>query len=223
MKKIKVLIVDDHVMVRTGLRHLLESENDIEVIGEASDGAEGLELAKKLLPDVAIFDVAMPKMGGLEAIALLHKSVPKVKIVILSMFSKESFAHEALQAGAHAYVLKGAPGTDLLEAIHASHEGRYYFSSEVHARVIKSYVHRRKGKSLETTGYHQLTDREKQVFKLVIEGNSTAAIAKILCISNKTAEKHRTSLTKKLGINNPVEMMKYAVRIGLIDPEVWQN
>ena len=223
MSPIKVLIVDDHEMVRTGLRHLLEAESDIQVVGEANDGVEGLKMAKKLLPDVAVFDVAMPKMGGLEAISLLQKGFPQIKIVVLSMFSKESFAQEALQAGAHAYILKGAPGSDLLEGIRAAHEGRYFFSQEVHAKVVKGYTHQKQGQEAEAKGYNLLSEREKQVFRLLIEGNSSATIAKMLCISIKTAEKHRTSLTKKLGVSNPVELMKYAIRHGLVDPDTWRN
>jgi len=223
MNPIKVLIVDDHEMVRTGLRQLLETENDIKVVGEASDGVMGLELAKKLQPDVAVLDVAMPKMGGLEAIGLLRQSLPGIKIVILSMFGKETFAHEALRSGAHGYILKGAPSEDLIEAIRAAHEGRYYFSKEMHATVISSYVTRRREEENTSTGYHQLSERERQVFRLLIEGNSTAEIAKILCVSGKTAEKHRTSVVKKLQISSPVEMMKYAIRIGLVDPETWRN
>jgi len=223
MNPIKVLIVDDHEMVRTGLRQLLETENDIKVVGEASDGVAGLELAKELHPDVAVLDVAMPKMGGLETIGLMRQALPNVKIVILSMFGKESFAHEALRAGAHAYILKGAPSDDLLKAIRAAHAGRYYFSKEMHATVISSYVNRRQAEEVQSSGYHQLSDRERQVFRLLIEGNSTAEIAKILCVSGKTAEKHRTSVVKKLNISSPVEMMKYAIRIGLVDPETWRN
>ena len=223
MIPIKVLIVDDHQMVRAGLRQLLATESDIEVIAEAGDGIEGLELAKKLRPDVAVFDVAMPQMGGLEAIALLQQAAPQVKVVILSMFSKEEFAQEALKAGAHAYVLKGAPSSDLLDAIRAAKEGRYFFSTDVHAKVIKTYAHRPRILANDATGYHQLSEREKQTFRLLIEGNTTAQIANILCISQKTSEKHRTSVVKKLGISNPVEWMKYAIKIGLVDPEVWRN
>lgn len=223
MKPIRVLIVDDHDMVRTGLRLLLEAESDIKVVGEASDGVEGMKLAKALCPDVAVLDVAMPRMGGLELVGLLHKSLPQVRVVILSMFSKESFAHEALQAGAYGYVLKGAPSSDLLEAIRFAHQGRHYFSKDVHSKMIDSYVSRRQVERVDETGYEQLSDREKQVFRLVIEGNSTAEVAEILCVSIKTAEKHRTSIHKKLGISNPVEMMKYAVRTGLVDPEAWMS
>ena len=223
MNRIKVLIVDDHTMVRTGLRQLLDEEEDIEVVGEASDGIEGLELAQTLVPDVAVFDVAMPRMGGLEATRLVHQSVPQVKIVILSMFSKESFALEALQRGAFAYILKGGPARDLLEAIRAAYEGRYYFSEDIHAEVIKSYVQRRQPGKRDATGYDLLTDREKQVFKLILEGYSITAIAEKLDIGHKTAEKHRTTLSKKLGMSNPVEMIKYAVKIGLIDPDAWRS
>lgn len=223
MTPIKVLIVDDHEMVRDGLRHLLESESDIEVVGEASDGLEGLELAQKLQPDVAVFDVAMPKMGGLEAIAQLHRKTPKVKSLVLSMFGKESFAHEALKAGAHGYVLKGAPSNDLLEAIRTAYEDRYFFSQEVHARMISSYVGRQRGQETESSRYDQLSEREKQVFRLLIDGNSSAEIARMLEISIKTAEKHRTNLGKKLDLSTPLEMMKYAIRIGLVDPDTWRH
>jgi two-component system response regulator NreC len=222
MKTISVVIVDDHAMVRAGLRQLLGTETDIRVIGEAGDGVKGLEVCRTLKPDVVVLDVAMPRMGGLESIRLLRQALPEMKIVILSMFSKESFAHEALRAGANAYILKGAPSDDLLEAIHAAHEGRFFFSQEMHATVISSYVHQRQSEET-TTGYNQLSDREQQVFRLLIEGNSTADIAKLLCVSIKTAEKHRTSVAKKLKINSPVEMMKYAIRIGLVDPETWSN
>lgn len=223
MKPIKVLIVDDHEMVRTGLRQLLATENDIEVVGEAGDGVEGLNMAKKLCPDVAVFDVAMPKMGGLEAIALLKQTTPQVNVVMLSMFGKEAFAQEAIQAGAHAYILKGAPSSDLLGAIRAAKEGRYFFSKEVHAKVVKGYAHRKSDNKQETSSYQLLTERERQVFRLLIEGNTTAQIAKILCISIKTSEKHRTNVVKKLGISNPVELMKYAIKMGLVDPEIWMS
>jgi two-component system response regulator NreC len=223
MKPIRVLIVDDHDMVRSGMRLLLDSEHDIKVVGEAGDGIEGLKMAKELRPDVAVLDVAMPRLGGLEMLGLLKVSLPQVKVVILSMYSKESFAHEALQAGAYAYVLKGAPSNDLLEAIRYANLGRYYFSKEVHSKLVESYVTSRQEKPVGTNGYHQLSDREKQVFRLLIDGNSTADVAELLCISIKTAEKHRTSINKKLGTSNPVEMMKYAIRTGLVDPDAWTS
>lgn len=223
MQPIRVLIVDDHDMVRTGLRYLIEAETDIQVVGEASDGVDGLKMVKKHCPDVAVFDVAMPRMGGLEVVGLLQRSMPQVKVVILSMFSKEALAHQALQAGAYAYVLKGAPGSDLLQAIRYAHQGRYYFSKEVHSKLVEAYVNHRQERPADTSDYHQLSDREKQVFRLLVEGNSTAEVASILCLSIKTAEKHRTNVTKKLGIRNPVEMVKFAVRTGLVDPETWSN
>ncbi len=223
MKPIRVLIVDDHDMVRTGMRHLLDSEPDITVVGEAGGGVEGLRMAKELQPDVAVLDVAMPRLGGLEMLGLLKVSLPQVKVVILSMYSKESFAHEALQAGAYAYVLKGAPSNDLLEAIRYANMGRHYFSEEVHSKLIKSYVTHRQEEPVGTNDYHRLSDREKQVFRLLIDGNSTAEVAELLCISIKTAEKHRTSVNKKLGTSSPVEMMKFAIRTGLVDPEAWPS
>jgi len=222
MKSIRILIVDDHAMVRAGLRQLLETEQGVEVVGEASDGVEGLKKCRDLNPDIVVLDVAMPRMGGLETIGLIRQSNPDTKVIILTMFGKESFAHEALRAGASAYLLKGAPSDDLLNAIQAVSAGRYYFSKEMHSAVIGSYIQQRREHE-EKTGYHALSEREQQVFRLLIEGNSTAEIARILCISNKTAEKHRTSVVKKLSISSPVEMMKYAIRIGLIDPDSWRS
>lgn len=219
---IRILIIDDHTMVRAGLRQLLETEPEFDVVGEASDGIEGLGLCRELKPDVVVLDVAMPKMGGLETIGLIRQSTPETKVIILTMFSKESLAHEALRAGASAYILKGAPSDDLLKAIHAVSAGRYFFSEEMHAAVIGSYVQQRRAQE-EKTGYHALSEREQQVFRLLIEGNSTAEIADILCVSTKTAEKHRASVVKKLAISSPVEMMKYAIRIGLIDPDSWRS
>ena len=222
MKPISVVIIDDHAVVRAGLKRLLETEENVQVLGEAGDGIKGLELCKSLKPDVVVLDVAMPKMGGLEVIGMMRLALPDMKIVIMSMFSKESFAHEALRAGASAYVLKGAPSEDLLEAIRAAHEGRYYFSKEIQSAVVSTYVNQRKGDEV-AGGYHQLSEREQQVFRLLIEGNTTAEIADLLCVSIKTAEKHRTSMVKKLNISSPVEMMKYAIRIGLVDPDTWKN
>jgi len=217
----KVLIADDHSLVRTGLKQLLEIEEDIEVVGEASDGQACVAQAKTLQPDVVVLDIAMPGLSGLEAIALIKRAVPRIRIIILSMYSKEAFAHEALQAGAQAYVLKGSPSDDLIRAIRAVSEGRYFFSEEVHAAVIDGYVKGSRAE-LDRGCYESLSDREREFFQLMLEGKSTNEISNLLSISVKTGEKHRTSVVKKLGISNPIEMVKYAVRIGLIDPDTWK-
>ncbi len=222
MKPIRILIADDHALIRNGLRMLLGTHADLEVVGEAADGIEALERTRQLRPDVLVIDVAMPRMNGLEAAQLVRDVVPETRVVMLSMFEKESFARQALQAGASGYVLKGASSSDIVAAIRAVYAGKYYFSSRVHAELIQSYLE--KPRSQPSQGrYELLSERERQVFHLLIEGNSTAEIADLLCVSYKTVEKHRGSIVRKIGISNPVDMVKYAVRLDLVDPELWKS
>ncbi len=220
MTPIKVLIADDHAMVREGLRQLLEPQADIEVVGEASDGVEALDLVRSLRPNILVLDLAMPRMNGLEAVKLIRDAVPETQIVILSMHEKEAYAHKVLSAGARGYVLKGEPSSTLLAAIRSVHEGEFFLSQNIRADVINSYVKSRK-KETTSKGYDLLSEREQQVFLLLAEGNSTTQISEVLCISSKTVEKHRANITKKLGISTPIEMIKYAIRIGVIDPDFW--
>jgi DNA-binding NarL/FixJ family response regulator len=200
---------------------MLDAQGDIVVVGEAGDGMEALELARKLKPNVVLLDIAMPRLNGLEAVRLIRDEVPESHIIVLSMYDKEAYAHQVLQDGAHAYVLKGASSSRLLEAIRAASDGRFYFGNKVYAGADKSIPQvRRKGAA---RGFHTLSDREKQVFFLLLEGNSSPQISKVLCVSQKTLEKHRASVCRKLGINSSVEMMKYAIRQGFIDPAFWKN
>lgn len=222
MNTIRILLADDHALIRNGLRLLLEAHADMEVIDEAADGIDALKKTRKLRPHVVILDVAMPRMNGLEAAQLVHDFVPETRIIVLSMFEKESFARQALQAGASGYVLKGSSSSDIVAAVRAVHSGRYYFSSRIHADLIQSYI--KNPRELPPRGkYELLTERERQVFGLLVEGNSNVDIAEILCLAYKTVEKHRGSIVRKLGMSNPVEMVKYAVRLGLIDPDFWQS
>jgi len=218
----KVLLADDHAIVRDGLKQLLSQQTDMEVVGEAADGKEAVEKAKSLRPDVTLLDIAMPRLSGLDAVRLIKEAVPETQIVVLSMHKKEAYVHQVFAAGALGYVLKASPSSDVLDAIRAAHRGEYFLSSKIRAEVIGSYLQSRKEKPV-IRGYDLLTEREQQVFRLVVEGNSTNEVADILCVSPKTVEKHRANVSRKLDIHDLVGMVKYAIKIGIIDPELWED
>jgi two-component system response regulator NreC len=218
----RVLVADDHAIVREGLRQLLNSQRDMEVVGEAEDGREAIEKAKSLRPDVTLLDIAMPRLSGLEAVRLIKEAVPNSQVVVLSMHKKEAYVHQVLDAGALGYVLKASPSSDVLEAIRAVYRGEYFLSSKIRAEVIGTYLENRREKPA-VRGYDLLSEREQQVFRLIVEGNSTNQIADVLCVSPKTVEKHRANVMKKLGIHDVVAMVKYAIKIGIIDPELWED
>lgn len=218
----KILLADDHTIVREGLKRLLDGEPDMTVVGEAADGIEALEKAKSLHPDVVLLDVAMPRLSGLEAVHLIQDAVPDIKIVVLSMHKREAYVHQVFASGALAYVLKASPSEEILEAIRTAYRGEYFLSSKIRSDVIGVYLQSRKERPV-VRGYDLLSEREQQVFRLVVEGNSTDTIADILCISPKTVEKHRASVMKKLDIHDVLGLIKYAVKIGIVDPELWQE
>lgn len=222
MNQIKVLVVDDHSIVRDGMRQLIASQGDMELIGEADDGAGALSQVKSLDPDVVLLDIAMPGMTGLETITLIKDARPNVKVVMLSMHSKDSYVHQALSAGALGYVLKASSSKDILKAIRAAQKNEYFLSSKIRAGVIESYL-QSKRQTPAVRGYDLLTEREQQVFRMVVEGNTTKEIAEILCVSAKTIEKHRTSVTNKLGVQGRLELLKYAIKIGVVDPDLWED
>lgn len=222
MGKIRILIADDHAIVRDGLRQLLNGQPDMETAGEAGDGQEVLEKVKALRPDVVLLDVAMPRLSGLEVISLIRESVPDSQIVVLSMHAKETYVQQALAAGALGYALKASPSQDILDAIRAARRGEYFLSSRLKAEVIGTYLKTRKG-TPSLRGYDLLSEREQQVFRLVAQGRSTDEIADILCVSPKTVEKHRTSLMGKLGVHDRLELLKYAIKIGIVDPDLWED
>lgn len=220
--QIKILIADDHAIVREGLRKLLEEQPDMVVVGEAEDGLKALRKVKSTRPDVALIDIAMPNLNGLEAVGLIKEAAPETKIILLSMHKKDAYVHQALSYGALGYVLKASHTTDVLEAIRAAHRGEYYLSSKINSQLIGSFLKSRKEKTA-VSGYNLLSEREQQVFRLLVEGRSTVETADILCISSKTVEKHRANIMKKLNIHNMVEMVKYAIKIGVIGPELWDD
>jgi len=222
MNKIKVLIADDHAIVRNGLRKLLEEQADMDVVGEATDGLQTVKKVKSLHPDVALIDIAMPRLSGLEATSIIKESLPKVQVVMLSMHEKDAYVDRALAAGALGYVLKASPTSDVLEAIRSVYEGKYFLSSKINDQIIYTYLRNQKVKP-DITGYNLLSEREQQVFRLLVEGRETSETADILCISLKTVKKHRANIMKKLNIHNMVELVKYAVKIGIVGPELWEE
>ncbi len=220
--KIKVLIADDHTVVREGLRQIMGKENDIEVVGEAADGLEALEMARMMRPDVVVLDVAMPGVSGLEVITLIREIVPECRVVVLSMHSKESMIHHMLDSGALGYVLKASPASDVIEAVRSAYRGEYYMSSKIRAELVSVYLKSRQEKP-QVRGYDLLSEREQQVFRLVAEGNSTNRIAQLLSISPKTVEKHRGNIMKKMGLKDRMELVKEAIRIGVLNPDLWEK
>ena len=208
----RVLIADDHGIVRSGLRLLLERQPDIEVVAEAADGAEARELAVRERPDLAILDVKMPKLTGLQATREIKQQAPEVAVLILSMHDDERYLFEALKAGASGYVLKTQADTDLLAAIRAVERGEPFLTPEAQRALIKDVLER------GPDGEEELTPREEEIVKLVAEAHTTKQIAEILHLSEKTVENHRANAMRKLGMRDRVELVRYAIRRGLIEP-----
>src|SRR3954451_20111979 len=208
----KVLIADDHGIVRSGLRMLLERQADIEVIAEASDGAAARDAAVRERPDLAILDVNMPKLTGLQATREIKEQAPDVAVLILSMHDDERYLFEALKAGASGYVLKTQADTDLVAAIRAVERGEPFLTPEAQQALIKDVLDR--GGEAQA----ELTPREEEIVKLVAEAHTTKQIAGILHLSEKTVENHRANAMRKLGMRDRVELVRYAIRRGLIEP-----
>lgn len=215
MSKIKVLIVDDHALVREGITAFLKLCDDIEVIGEASDGIAAIEEAKRSNPDVLLIDIAMPKLGGLEATIELKKMIPDIKILVLTQYDDKEYVSRFLKAGVSGYILKQAVGSDLISAIRAVHRGEVYLYSSVAAEVVANYLGKEKKHSLKDP-YEKLTDREKQVLKLLAEGHTHKEIAGMLNISNKTAIAHHSNISEKLDIHNRSALVKFAIQKGIV-------
>lgn len=215
MASIRVLLVEDHTIVRKGLRSLLEYEPDIEIVGEAADGREALQKIEELTPDVALMDLAMPGLNGLEATRQSRRRFPHTSVLILSVHTNEEYVLEVLRAGASGYVVKKAAPDELVGAIKAVFAGESYLSPSVSRQVIDDYL-RQTANAAEEDSYQSLTDREREVLQLLAEGHTNREVAEMLSISVKTVETHRAHLLEKLGISTLADLIKFAIRKGVI-------
>lgn len=211
----RVLLADDHAIVRRGLRSLIETQPDIEVVGEAADGLEALRLCEEQHPDAIILDVAMPKLNGIEVAERVQKLPRTPSVIVLSMHADESYIIRALAAGARAYLLKDATDEDLIPALRAVAAGKPFFSPSVTGVLIEDYVRQLQARGL-TDSYHLLTDREREVLQLLAEGRSNKEVAALLDVGLSTVETHRANLMQKLNLHNTAEIVLYAVRKRII-------
>jgi two-component system response regulator NreC len=215
---IRVLLADDHTIVRQGVRMCLEAMGDISVVAEAGDGQEAVQLAAQLRPHVAVVDLTMPRLNGVEAIRQIKRDVPDTEVVVLSVHDSEAYVVQALRAGAAGYVLKRNAATELAAAIRAAHDGQAYLHPSIARRVIDDYLSRiHASEDAVAEPHERLTPREREVLQLAAEGHSTRAIAGLLCLSTKTVEHHRASVMTKLGLHGQTELVKYAIRAGLVE------
>ncbi|MEV4644812.1 response regulator transcription factor [Saccharopolyspora sp. NPDC049357] len=212
----RILLADDHVLVRRGVRLILDNEPDLAVVAEAGDGAEAVELAQTEELDLAILDIAMPRLTGLQAARQLTRLQSDLRILILTMYDNEQYLFEALKSGASGYVLKSVADRDLVEACRAAMRGEPFLYPGAVTSLIRSYLDRA-GQG-EAVPERAITDREEEILKLVAEGHSSKEIADLLVISIKTVERHRSNLMAKLGMKDRLELTRYAIRAGLIEP-----
>ncbi|MFC6094229.1 response regulator [Saccharothrix lopnurensis] len=212
---VRILLADDHSLVRRGVRLILDNEPDLEVVAEAGDGAEAVAAARREEPDLAILDIAMPRMTGLQAARELSRLLPALRILILTMYDNEQYFFESLKVGASGYVLKSVADRDLVEACRATMRGEPFLYPGAVTALIRDYLDRAREGSLPA---RPITDREEEILKLVAEGHSSKEIADLLFISAKTVERHRANLLQKLGLRDRLELTRYAIRVGLIEP-----
>ena len=212
----RILLADDHALVRRGLRMILDAEPDLTVVAEAADGTEAVAAATAGGVDLAILDIAMPQMTGIQAARQISRSAPDVRILILSMYDNEQYFFESLRAGASGYVLKSVADRDLIEACRASMRGESFLYPGAVTALIRDYLERdRRGDRMPNS---ILTPREEQITKLIAEGNSTKEIAEILTISIKTVDRHRANVLQKLGLRDRLDLTRFAIHTGLIEP-----
>lgn len=211
MSEIRVLLADDHGLIRKGVRSILARDPAIVVIGEADDGQQAVRLAEELHPDVVLIDIAMPQLNGIEAASQIARKDKKIGIVILSMYSDEEYLVRALSAGVRGYLLKDAAEPDLIRAVRAVEQGKTFFSPAIVDMLLDDYVHRLKQQEL-LDSYELLTEREKQVLQLLAEGKTNKEVAAVLNLGVSTIETHRLNLMQKLNLHNTAELVLYAVK-----------
>ena len=215
MSKIRVLVADDHGIVRKGLRFVLERQEDLEVIGEASDGREALRICEESGPNVVVMDIAMPQLNGLDAAAQIVRQMPEIKVIILSMHADEDYLVRALNAGVKAYLLKDSAELDLVRAVRAVSQGNSFFSPAIAQLLAEDYTRQLQQRGLQDS-YELLTEREKEILQLLAEGRSNKEVATALDVSPYTVETHRTHIMQKLDLHNTAEIVLYAVRKKII-------
>jgi len=215
MKPIRILLADDHTVVRKGLRLLLESQPDFQVIADAANGRETVALAERYTPDVVVMDVAMPELNGIEAARQISAKLPHTAIVFLSMHSDEGYVLKALKSGARAYLLKDSAENDLINAVKAVREGKAFFSPAISKMLIEDYMVQMRQRSVEDS-YELLTTREREILQLFAEGKNNKDVANLLNLSLYTVETHRSNIFQKLNLHSSAELILYAVRKGVI-------
>jgi two-component system response regulator NreC len=217
--KIRVLLAEDHTVVRAGLRLIVGGEEDMMVVGEAKDGLEAIQKAQELKPDVIVMDITMPSLGGLEATRQIKRDHPETRVLFLTIHDNEEYFFQAIQAGGDGYVTKAAPEWEVLTAIRAVHRGDCYLNPGVAKMLVGDYLERvRRGEKRDP--HDLLTDREREVLHLVAAGHSNREMAKILNISEHTVHNHRARLMEKLGVHDRLELLKYAIRRGIITADM---
>jgi len=214
VSKIRVLVVDDHAMFREGIRALLKDCEDVEIVGEASEGRDAIDKVRRLAPQVVLMDIVMPIMGGLEATRRIRKKNPGVKVLVLTQYDDPEYVLSMLRAGARGYISKTAPASDLISAIRAVHRGESFLYPSAAMTLIQEYLMQ---VAEEKNEYERLTDREREILQLVAEGHTNRQIADALFISVKTVLRHTTNMMQKLGLRNRTELIKYAMGKGLIE------
>ncbi len=212
----RILLADDHALVRRGVRLILEGEPDLTVVAEAGDGTEAVEQARRHRPDLAVLDIAMPRTTGLQAARELSRTQPDLRVLMLTMYDNEQYFFEALGAGASGYVLKSVADRDLVEACRATMRGEPFLYPGAVSALIRSYLER--ARAGDAPPDRAITEREEEILKLVAEGHSSREIADLLVISVKTVERHRANLLQKLDLKDRLELTRYAIRVGLVEP-----